>query len=48
MYIGKYATSDAIPVNKKDPENMTSEEVRKIISSLRHHKDKATSKNQMI
>ena len=44
MYILKCATGDYVLSKKSDPQNITSEELRKVIEPLQHCKDKAISK----
>ena len=47
MYIEKYSIADAVPTKKSNPENMTSEELRKVLAPLRHQKDKAIKKRMV-
>ena len=44
MYIKKCATADAVLAKKNDPENMTSEYLRKVRAPLQHQKYKAMQK----
>ena len=44
MYIQKCATEDSVISKKRDPENMTSEELRKVLEPLQRQKDKQIKK----
>ena len=44
MYINKYATADDVLAKISDPENITSEESRKVLAPLRRQKDKVMPK----
>ena len=44
MYIKKYATADAVLAKKRDTENTTPGELRKVIAPLRRQKYKVIAK----
>ena len=44
MYILKRATADTVLSKKRNPENMTSEALNKVLVLLRRHKDKSIPK----
>ena len=46
VYVFKCATAGDVLVKKSDPDNMTSEELRKVISPLRHQNIKQYKKIQ--